>query len=350
MRINYIKEKIMIFNFRKIFCLILFVFITTVGYSFPFTDETEYKKYHEVIDKKFILSTSLSLNMTGISFSHIKNTSDTDNPYSEPMDYLPNISPVLGCSASYKGLGISFNKGLSFIRRDDSFYGKTDYTDLQMNYFWKKLALDLYYQNYKGYYFQFPETFGLSRGDPITKRGDLSSRLIGFNFSYFFSDTFSMAAAFQQSEKQPISGGSPLVMVSYRNYIFNSDYSLIVPSEELIYEKYSGLRKGAINAGMISVGYAHTLTSHNFYITPVVCFGLGYNYVDYGVSTGNVKTDNSCMKIIYKMAMGYNGNNFFMGLFGSAEIDDTSSIFGYDTDISFGFLTLKCSFFSGIRI
>ncbi len=158
------------------------------------------------------LSDKLSVRVYGIS-KHNKfeiNESETE----QTVKYSPNSNLNFGVAFNYKwfGFGVAFN--IPFINNDDHKYGKTKRFDAQTNIFTNSLAIDIYYQYYKGFYVENPGSYlpDWKPEYPHPQRSDIVTTGIGGSCLYAFNyKKYSAKATFVQTEMQKKSAGSFLL-------------------------------------------------------------------------------------------------------------------------------------------
>lgn len=221
----------------------------------------------------------------------------------ETIDYNANTPLALGGAVYYNDFGISAFIGL-FNNENDSDYGKTEYTDFQFFYFFKKFGSELYFQKYQGYYLDNPESYGYKAGDSNSKRPDINAKNIGINAYYIFSDDYSFKAFMNQTERQRKWDWTFLMMGSYNYLKVNSNYDMIPDSEKIKYGDNASYCGGRYSIISVAPGVGITAPFSDFYISTAIFFGFGKSFRESAVFT----------KVNTKIAAGYNGDNLFTGM------------------------------------
>ncbi|MDR1248104.1 MAG: DUF4421 domain-containing protein [Treponema sp.] len=167
-----------------------------------------YRPYNQ----KFDLGTKISRDFIGLR----------DNDRS----YKPNtpLSAGLGFSLNNTIINIFLGYGLDDTIKEN--IGKTDFFDLQFHNYGRRFMVDLFFQQYRGFY---SETDGLIMVYP-----DLSVRQCGAEVSYLINaNKFSAKAAFGHTEQQLESGGSFIAgigayfnQIEYDGEVFSEDKRL----------------------------------------------------------------------------------------------------------------------------
>ena len=227
------------------------------------------------------------------------------------IDYKPNLRQSVGIVAAYKGLRLTLS--LKLPENDDT-YGKTKYTFLQLHLRGRKYGLNLYCQNYKGFYLSNPNKFDTVyfAGGPFPARPDIHYTSIGFQTYYSFSKKFSIKAAFHQSERQLKNAGSFMIMLSNRFDHLSNNNSLIPKSHKSDYNDLANFKRGGFNTLLLQPGYGYSFIYERFYFTPVVFVGGGVQFQSYYNVPGGRKFKLKLIpKINFQNAIGYTGDFMF---------------------------------------
>jgi hypothetical protein len=121
-------------------------------------------------------------------------------------NYYPNNPFNVGVIFALKNTVINAMFDYGVVSLKSKAYGKTRLTDFQIHNYGRKLMVDLFIQQYKGFYNSD------LKGREIVRYPDLSVSQIGGEGTYVFNgDKFSNKAAFEQSERQRQSAGSVIL-------------------------------------------------------------------------------------------------------------------------------------------
>lgn len=224
-----------------------------------------------------------------------------------------------------------------------------DQTDFQFNYFGRRLCLDVIYQYYKDY------KTTIKNNDPDNyfeyvgnRENSLYYKNYGFNIYYNFSSSFSLKAAFDQSERQKEGTLSFLIMFSTNVMEIHSDNYLIPNEQSELFGKEKGFKGGKfITFTPIPIpGGGFCSSKNNAFYTVAFFVGPTYQYQKYNVDGQEITNKHlkPIGKIHSKAAAGYNGDKLFFGaklfidqnLYSTKEIDITST-------------SVNITFFAGIR-
>lgn len=252
---------------------------------------------------------------------------------SQKVYYKANVPVTLSASFFYKSVGLTVSKEISSSADELEKYGKTEYTDIQLNYFSKKIGYELFYQKYSGYYLENFNEFGYLEGDQNSIRPDIYNQNIGLNVFCVFSDRYNAKTLFNQSEKQKKLNWSVLLMGSLNHLKINSKKILIPSSEEIYYGDNYSFRGGRYNIITVGPGIAGILPLRNFYISETILFGFGLSLSENQFIDEKQQGLDVFGKINFKIGAGYNGKRIFTGMNTSMDsvspIDSSSEVIFY---------------------
>ncbi|MDH6310226.1 hypothetical protein M2451_003183 [Dysgonomonas sp. PFB1-18] len=215
--------------------------------------------------------------------------------------YRPNDPYALGIGFTYKGISLSGAYGFGFMR--DKKRGKTKSLDFQYHYYGRKFVMDLFFQNYKGFFVEDEGNDKKVHNDDIYHLyPDIRLEQYGGFAQYIFNgNKFSYQAAFNQNEKQLKSVGSFLLGGGIYYNRARSDSSLLFNDKSELDNFQFG----------VSGGYAFTwVINKRVYISASMSVGA------------NVGVDHSGEKDKWKVyptmfpriSAGYNHDNWSLGV------------------------------------
>lgn len=243
--------------------------------------------YIEPFDNQIILSTYVANRLSsvgyGIGFSEVGQT------------YYPNVSTQLGLGVAWNWFAIS---GAVYSFKPNPEQGVTKSSDLQIHWFFSKIQLSISLQDYHGFYND------AAVENQILLRPDLRVRQYYVFSQYLFNNKkFSYRASFSLDERQLQSTGSLKAGIALYYSMITADSSLFVNSNNINrvhHENYQIVP---------NVGYAYTfIIKKRYYFTPDITAGLGLSF----------KNEDKRLKIFPlffpRLALGYNGQNWTIGL------------------------------------
>ncbi|MTG98836.1 MULTISPECIES: DUF4421 family protein [Myroides] len=216
---------------------------------------------------------------------------------SDKYSFEPNKPTSIGLGFSWKNSSLSYSYGFPFLR--DKAKAKTKARDLKYHYYGKNQVLDIYFQQYKG--FSLP----ISKSNEYNHYDNLKINLYGVLYQHVFnSRKYSVAAAYDNSEKQLKSAGSLLVGAG----VFYSTLKNIPSFSDII----SDYDKRTISIGP-HVGYGYNWVAfRNFLVAG--SFTLGIN----GAIEKNLLTDNTRFivnpQVMGRFALYYQSDDWVIGV------------------------------------
>ncbi len=242
-----------------------------------------------------------------------------DNEVDSMASYSPNKNINLGFGVNYKwfGLGVAFN--FPFINNDDDIYGDTKRFDLHTNIFTRKLAIDLYYSSYQGFYLENPEIYipEWESGMPYPQRSDISTLKIGGSCTYAFKfHKYSTKAAFIQTDLQKKSAGSFLLGGFFSIFSVDGDSAFIPYELKDSYDPDLQFNHVGVLGGGVAFGYTHTFVLwKKFYISFTLVPGISYQGYDIAYEDGRAQKKGSFLagRFQSRFALVYNSEKSFAG-------------------------------------
>lgn len=230
--------------------------------------------------------------------------------------YSPHVPTAAGVSLNIKGIGFTYVFKFTNDYLDTTGRIKSGHKQFQMNIYGTKFGFEGYYQDYQRFYFHY-------KGDEILLKNynnDIRAHKVGANAIFIFKGhKFSYNAAFNQTQLQKKSAGSPMMILSLRFDELKSG-SLIPDSVQVFYGDISKLERNRNYAFFLQGGYAFNLTKSNFYFSNALIVGAGIQSQSYKYPTGSHYRLGTPLIGRAKSSMGYNGKIFFAGIFTNADV------------------------------
>ncbi|MDR0926912.1 MAG: DUF4421 domain-containing protein [Ignavibacteria bacterium] len=260
----------------KIFLLIL---LTIFIYQYDCSADID-TTYVEKYNHKMLVNAYLAKNYIAIQ--------------KDDRTFLPNNPMNLGIGFFVKNTALNFAYNFKLNFTANPKYGETESFDIQIHYYGRKFASDLFYQSYKGFFADNRE---------IEIYPDLKLTLIGVETAYLFNgDKFSSKAAFADGEKQIKSAGSfALGGGFYRTHIKNGQ--TLFDTEK---EVSNNLQIG------INAGYAYSyVINENWFLSGMLTAGLHFGNEESRLKDGKIKVTPN---VFNRLAVGYNQPSLALSL------------------------------------
>lgn len=264
----------------------------------------------------------------------------------EKLAYSPNVQWRWGSGLYVYGAAFYFITdvpGDSMMKEEET-HGKSDSLDVLAHFYSRDIGIDFAFQRAKGFYLDKQNPSGAPGARYLFP--DMTSLALGVNVYYLFSgESYSMRAAYDQGERQNVSGGSFVIMASLHYFSIENDGSIIPAEYSAAAGRLAGFEKGRFFTATLGPGYAYTVAISNFFISPAFFFGIGGQYRDYTTAAGDESNGKLPLKINWRMALGYNGDSVIAGA--RFLVDYTMVPLG---GAQLQAYTLEATIFAGIRI
>lgn len=178
------------------------------------------------------------------------------------VSWSPNYRAQTGLSLSYQGLiGVSASAKGEISREDAALKGNSEYTDFRFKFPWRRISVEFGYQNLQGFYAQNTGDFAPGSAYLLRPQLTLESKYLGVTYTAK-PDQYSLAAAFDQSERQTASGGTWLLTMHIADTVFEDKGGTpLIPTElQADFQDESLITKGEFLSITAGGGYGHMWT------------------------------------------------------------------------------------------
>ncbi len=306
--------------YYKYLIIILLVFL--VVFSVEARDKKKKKKKKEVPENIDVIESKFSLApiyVNEFSYLLIKNR---NLEQAGQMKYKPNIIGSVGAKMTIKNFTISYVHALPQPEE----FGKTKAKNFVFNYQRRLFGVQFYWTQYDGVYLDTLDRYGIF--DDMYKKGldnayvlrpDIKINNIGFQMYFTTTKSFSINAAFEQTERQKKTAGSFLMLVgaNYMSVSNDKGKSLILSSQE----KYFPKTKDLYSLGTVSIkvapGIGYSFIFKKYYsLSTILDGGLNFQFKWYDLDISNRTHFSPWASFYYqaRLALGYNGERFFANL------------------------------------
>jgi len=307
--------------------LVIFVAFNVVAQKKKKTKKKKVPKNIELIESKFSIA---PIYVNEYSYLLIKSRKHDD---AGEMKYKPNIIGSVGGKITIKNFTISYVHALPQPEE----FGKTKATNLVFNFQKRVFGMQFYWTHYDGLYLDTLDRYGIF--DDMYKQGvdsayiirpDVKFNNIGFQTHFVFNKSYSINAAFEQTERQKESAGAFMLLVgaNYMGVNNTKGNSLILASEQ----EYFPRTKDLYNLGTVSIkvapGLGYSLIFARYLSLSVVLLGgANFQFKWYDLEGYSRTRFGPWMSFYYqgKVALGYNGKVLFANLVYS----NTQDIIGF---------------------
>ncbi len=231
----------------------------------------------------------------------------------QKLTYRPNVSYYAGAGAYVFGVGVQFVVALPQTHDNLERYGQSKAVDLQANILGKNWGIDVFTQNYKGYYLEDPNT---PQGSNAPHRDDVHTTNLGVIGAYYFDKRrFSIKSTYNYFERQLKSAGSFLLSGNFNTFTVRADSSIYAPNYEALFGRNANFKSVNYTTIAVAPGYAYNFVIRSWFIGASVALGPGINWINYQSADNPEKSSvqlNTFTDV--RLSFGYNGERFFTGI------------------------------------
>jgi hypothetical protein len=232
-----------------------------------------------------------------------------------PIAYDQNSAAKLGLGADYSWLGVFLSVSNLQSDLDIQKYGESTYSDFQLHSYMGALGLDLFYQDFSGYYLR--NTTEISGDTCCILRDDLNSRFIGANLFWTLRpERLSLGTTNNLTGVQRKSGGSWMLLMSVGHQEIQSDAVFAPSGFEQDYGLLGNARKAKFTTTTLGSGYGYTgILVGNFFFHITGLLGLGPQKQELITRDyGDVDTWNISAKFSLRSTLGWSARRTFGGI------------------------------------
>lgn len=230
--------------------------------------------------------------------------------------YVPNFSTRLGMQVLWKEMGMTLSAALPIPKEELDRRGQSDQFSFLLSRYWRQHGLDVYLQNYRGFYVASPLTeFRLNRPEKYPQLPDAEITNYGFNYYQVLNpERYSLKAAFSQMEKQLVSGGSFLWTFFYNHLQMSRGNKFILGSEPDAIQAPPQLESGIFDTAGLGGGYGHTWLLDPWAVSVQGIAGVGAQHQQISETEDELGSLTTvAVKMNANAAAAYNYKNYSFG-------------------------------------
>ncbi len=291
---------------RILSSLIVVFAVVTASFSNDFSDSTR-ERYIKRFPDHFFIWPVLKQRSTSLEIENLPSKS-------QKLSYKPNGNVGLGFGMYLFEIGFELTFSVSPNSSKEYIYGHSRVKDLQANILGKHWGLDVFTQNYNGFY-RTDKNVSVPPNTPYPQRPDMSTWNTGVNGIYVFNkNKYSLRAAYNFGERQIRSGGSFLMTGTLNTFSFRADSAVYGKHYESIFGAPTDFKKMDYTTFSIAPGYAHTFVYRSIFLNASLSIGPSNDWVYYQSATSTKRETSLNSFIDFRVALGYNSTRFFSGV------------------------------------
>lgn len=231
--------------------------------------------------------------------------------------YLPNFAPRLGARVLYKDVGAMLTFALPIPEAERHRRGGSSQSGIVLNSYWRRVAVDVYYREFRGFYVSSPFTeLSFNKPERYPQLPDARVKTYGTNF-YFVAnpERYSLKSAFDHSEIQLKSGGSYLYNPFYNHLEISIGNEFLPGIGNDSLEALPNLASGRMDTFGVAFGYGYTFIHSRFFATAQGAIGPAAQYQRIRRSDGNnTEVLSFAAKLNINGSLGWNGDEYTGGV------------------------------------
>lgn len=234
------------------------------------------------------------------------------------LSVSPNTPLHWVVGAGWRRLGIVGRIKLPATIGNPEEQGTTEYSNIQIQYFGDRVAVDLALQQHEGMYISNADSFREEIPDPILP--DLTLTTVGLTAMWVTNENHSLATAYKLNalpSRSTVSG----VLMGSAGFVGieapGGPARKIPAAAGSVWDDNVYIFTRTITAGG---GIAANLVYRRFFFAPLVTLGLGVQHGDYLIGSIQADTDSLVPMIAVRFSTGYNGPTWFWAMVGSLDL------------------------------
>lgn len=260
-------------------------------------------------------------NMINVTPFALKSTTGFTLSGNKNIQYAPNEGVSLGIKLQHKWLGFAISYSPRKFQNEN--IGQSDFMNIMLNSYGKKIGFDVYYLTYRGYIVE--NLRDLERIPPGTNenvhpnrfRYDLHTLNTGFNAYYIFnSKKFSYRSTFLQNEWQKKSAGSFMLTASMNYYQLEGDSTVVPVRYDPLADEQARLKSGDFLSVALMPGYTHTfVVFKRLFLTLSPSVGFMFQEQHYLTEHDMVVNRQTFIpRLMGRTGLGFNSRRFYAGI------------------------------------
>jgi hypothetical protein len=239
-----------------------------------------------------------------------------DQATGRKITFKPNVPLHVGAGFYMFGVGAQVLVALPASGSSESMFGLSSAFDLQANILGKNWGIDIFTQNYKGYY-STDNDKPTQSGAASPQRKDISTWNTGVNGIYYFNRRrYSMRSTYNYYERQLKSAGSFLLSGDINTFALRADSAIYSPSYVAYFGSDANFQRLDYTTFSIAPGYAYNfVVRKTYFVGASVAYGPAINWIHFnnGINPWNNQVNfNTYLDV--RLAAGYNSERFFTGV------------------------------------
>ena len=229
------------------------------------------------------------------------------------LRYRPAQSNYAGLILGYRWAGTTVTFAVPATDEVVRAEGTSQYADYRFSLYWQKLGIEAGYNSYKRYL--------IENSQPYVILPELKSAGFGINVMWALRDgSYGLDAAIDQSAWQQESGGSWIVLASWRQQELSNTGVIIPNDKQSSFGEDAGLSEVTMGSYAVGGGYGYNYVNGNFFIAPLIAATVGLQHMNYVVAGVRKSNGKEAFNGHVRLTFGFNARGYFATINAYADV------------------------------
>ncbi len=246
----------------------------------------------------------------GTGLQNVNFSLDEDGLGTGNLTVTPNAPLHLILGVSWRSIGIGARLNIPGSMEESESRGETDFTNIQAQFYGRRYALDITYQEHEGMYIDNDRDFDVPIED--TRIPDLSAQTIAASFFWSRNSRVNLATAYKLDTIPERSRIGLVWMGSISRITISapSGPGRGIPAlDGTIWSESMNIQTHTAIGGF---GFTTILTHSSLFFAPLVTVGLGLQRSDFDVADDSGAEWSIAPQISGRLSLGYNSRNWYL--------------------------------------
>ncbi len=234
------------------------------------------------------------------------------------IELSPNVPLHWIIGAEWRRVGLAARVKMPATVADFETRGQTEFTNLQLQFFGDRNAVEINAQQHTGMYISNASDFDEEITDE--RIGDLRLTTLGLSFYRALNPRHSLAAAYKLNAWNERTTGSVIVLASYSLIGIEAPggpAKTIPDADDTIWSDNLFILTQTLSAG---AGYTALITWRDFFVSPLLAIALGSQWAEYAVGPEEDSGSSIAPSVHARLSAGFNGPRWIVALVGSIDL------------------------------
>lgn len=261
----------------------------------------------------------------GTGLQNVNFSLDEDGLGTGSLTATPNTPLHLILGVSWRSIAVGARLNLPGSIEESESRGQTDFTNVQLQFYGRRYALDVAYQEHRGMYIDNASDFDVPIED--TTIPDLSAQTIAASFFWSRNPRVSLATAYKLDAVPERSRIGLIWMASISRITISAPSGPGRGIPALDGTRWSEAMDIRTHTAIGGFGFTTILTHSSFFFAPLISVGLGLQRSEFDVSDDSGTEWAIVPQISGRLSLGYNSRNWYLAGFTTVDLRNVQTPF-----------------------